>query len=71
MLVSRMVALHLCSRRVGESSWGKKIRHLNACHADVCHPIVNVESVRQAKIVSPVDTRRKYDVSDDSAALQR
>ena len=62
----------LFSRRVGGSSWRKKIRYVNARNADpvVCHPIINVEAVRGAKIVSSVDTRGKYDVSDDPAALQ-
>jgi hypothetical protein len=73
ILASRMVTLDLCSRRVGDSSLRKKIWHVNARDADpvVCHPIINVEAVPRAKIVSPVDARGKYNVSDDPPALQR
>ena len=37
-------ALDLCSRRVGESSWRKKIRNVKARH--VGHSIMKIEAVR-------------------------
>lgn len=37
----------------------------------ICHPVIDVEAVRRAKIVSTVDTRGKHDVSHYPSALER
>ncbi len=58
-------------RAVDESPWRQAFGHIKACRADpvIAHPIINVEAVRRAEIVAPVDSGGKHDVRDGIPAL--
>ena len=45
-----------------------KTRHANAV---VGHPIIDVETIRPAKVVTSVDASGKHNIVDDSVALLR
>ena len=66
-------ALHLCFRRVGDSSRWEANRQVQARHANpvVGHPIINVEAVRQSKIVAAVDAGGENDVGDGPLTFLR
>jgi len=52
---------------------GQTLRQVEPRHPDavVGHPVVDVEAVRFAEIVSPVDSRGKDDLGDGPATLLR
>src|ERR1035438_8239706 len=65
--------LDLCLRRVGGSSRRQDIGQVKASHpnAVVGHPVIDVEALRFAKIVAPVDPGGKYHVVNHTAAFLR
>jgi hypothetical protein len=58
---------------VGDSSRRQAIRQVKARHANpvVGHPVIDVEAVRRAKIVAPVDAGGEHDVGDGPLAFLR
>lgn len=56
---------------VGGCTAGQMLRHIQAGNPDpaVGHTIVNIDAVRLAKIIPPIDTRGKHDVGDGTAAF--
>ena len=65
------VRLHLCFRRVGDSYGRHEIWHVKACHANpvVGHPVIDIEAVRCAEIVAPVDAGGEHDVRDSAVGV--
>ena len=63
--------LPLWFRRVGDTSRRQELRHVQARHANavVGHPVVDVETIRRAEIVAPVDAGGEHDVGDGAAAF--